>query len=315
MWTYRDPSTRSPASRATSASTRSASASSSRRTWPGDGSTATTTNRFPAWGDASDLLHLIDVEPAGPSHFVAPPYRDTTRNVVEGGQMLAQRDRRRVEDDARPAGHVGVHDLLEGGVVRRCRSTSPSTCCAAAARSRPSRCASPRTTRCAAPACSCSTPACPTLFHGVGDDARRAGPGRRGAARHAGHRARPARRRRRVRPDPDRVGPARDLHVGAASATRPPSRTCTRRCWRSRPRTGRSRRRCVRTRGSARPTRTSRCRPGSCRSSIAFHDEVDVTEWLLYANPAIYAGRGLAQGEGRVFTRTAGSSPSTRCRP
>jgi acyl-CoA thioesterase len=36
--------------------------------------------------------------------------------------------------------------------------------------------------------------------------------------------------------------------------------------------------------------------------AIAFHDDVDVTDWLLYANAATYAGRGLAQGEGRVFT-------------
>ena len=36
---------------------------------------------------------------------------------------------------------------------------------------------------------------------------------------------------------------------------------------------------------------------------LAFHDAVDVTHWLLYANPAIYAGRGQAQGQGRVFTR------------
>ena len=36
--------------------------------------------------------------------------------------------------------------------------------------------------------------------------------------------------------------------------------------------------------------------------AIAFHDQADVTGWLLYANPAIYAGRGLAQGDGRVFT-------------
>jgi acyl-CoA thioesterase len=42
---------------------------------------------------------------------------------------------------------------------------------------------------------------------------------------------------------------------------------------------------------------------GILATTIAFHDEVDVTEWLLYANPAIYAGRGLAQGEGRVFGR------------
>jgi acyl-CoA thioesterase-2 len=42
---------------------------------------------------------------------------------------------------------------------------------------------------------------------------------------------------------------------------------------------------------------------GILATTIAFHDEVDVREWLLYANPAIYAGRGLVQGEGRVFTR------------
>jgi uncharacterized protein (DUF427 family)/acyl-CoA thioesterase len=37
--------------------------------------------------------------------------------------------------------------------------------------------------------------------------------------------------------------------------------------------------------------------------TIAFHDEADVTEWLLYANPAIWAGRGLVQGEGHVFAQ------------
>ena len=37
--------------------------------------------------------------------------------------------------------------------------------------------------------------------------------------------------------------------------------------------------------------------------ALALHDDVDVTEWLLYANPAIYSGRGLAQGEGHVFTQ------------
>ena len=42
---------------------------------------------------------------------------------------------------------------------------------------------------------------------------------------------------------------------------------------------------------------------GILATTLAFHDEFDVSEWLLYANPAIYAGRGLVQGEGRVFTR------------
>ena len=27
-----------------------------------------------------------------------------------------------------------------------------------------------------------------------------------------------------------------------------------------------------------------------------------VDQWMLYANPVTYAGRGLAQGEGRVYT-------------
>jgi len=58
--------------------------------WDGDDESMVVRNQFPAWGDASDLLGLIDVQPAGPGHFVAPAYRDTTRNVVEGGQMLAQ---------------------------------------------------------------------------------------------------------------------------------------------------------------------------------------------------------------------------------
>jgi acyl-CoA thioesterase II len=42
---------------------------------------------------------------------------------------------------------------------------------------------------------------------------------------------------------------------------------------------------------------------GVMQASVAFHDDVDVTEWLLYTNRAIWSGRGLAQGEGHVFTR------------
>jgi acyl-CoA thioesterase II len=42
---------------------------------------------------------------------------------------------------------------------------------------------------------------------------------------------------------------------------------------------------------------------GIIQTTFNFHDEVDVSEWLLYANPAIWAGRGLAQGQGQVFTQ------------
>ena len=102
------------------ASTRSACASSSRTRGRVTTRTAVTTNRFPAWGDAADLLAADRRRsPAGAGHFVGPAYRDTTRNVVEGGQMLAQGDRGRVEDAPAPARDVGVDVLPEGGRVRR----------------------------------------------------------------------------------------------------------------------------------------------------------------------------------------------------
>jgi uncharacterized protein (DUF427 family)/acyl-CoA thioesterase len=41
---------------------------------------------------------------------------------------------------------------------------------------------------------------------------------------------------------------------------------------------------------------------GPLTVSLAFHDDIDITQWMLYANPAIYAGRGSVQGDGRVFS-------------
>ena len=51
---------------------------------------ATTTKRFPNWGDAADLVGLLDVAGDGPRHFVGPGYPDEHRPVVEGSQMLGQ---------------------------------------------------------------------------------------------------------------------------------------------------------------------------------------------------------------------------------
>jgi acyl-CoA thioesterase len=41
---------------------------------------------------------------------------------------------------------------------------------------------------------------------------------------------------------------------------------------------------------------------GAITITVAFLEDVDVTQWLLYTNPAVFAGNGLVQGEGRVFT-------------
>jgi acyl-CoA thioesterase-2 len=58
-------------------------------TWADD-PRALSINAFPAWGDQSDLLALIDVQETGPNQFSAPGYHVNSRNVVEGGQLLAQ---------------------------------------------------------------------------------------------------------------------------------------------------------------------------------------------------------------------------------
>jgi acyl-CoA thioesterase-2 len=40
---------------------------------------------------------------------------------------------------------------------------------------------------------------------------------------------------------------------------------------------------------------------GPVTATVAFHDDVDVTEWLLTETRSIYAGRGMTQSEVRVF--------------
>ena len=100
------------------ASTRSACASSSRTR-----GRVTTRPPSPPTGSRRGVTRptcsqLIDVQPAGDGHFVGPAYRDTTRNVVEGGQMLAQGIVAACEDAPPPARDAGVDVLPEGGRVR-----------------------------------------------------------------------------------------------------------------------------------------------------------------------------------------------------
>ena len=41
---------------------------------------------------------------------------------------------------------------------------------------------------------------------------------------------------------------------------------------------------------------------GPLKTDISFHDDVDVTQWMLYVNDAVYAGKGQAQGVGKIFS-------------
>ena len=57
---------------------------------PGDADRDVTIKRFPTWGDAADLIDVMDVRPNGPLSFVGPARSDGRRPVVEGSQMLGQ---------------------------------------------------------------------------------------------------------------------------------------------------------------------------------------------------------------------------------
>ncbi|MFD0850794.1 hypothetical protein ACFQ07_00960, partial [Actinomadura adrarensis] len=40
---------------------------------------------------------------------------------------------------------------------------------------------------------------------------------------------------------------------------------------------------------------------GISKATVAYHADVDVTRWLLYATRVTYTGRGMTQSEGRVY--------------
>lgn len=46
--------------------------------------------RFPTWGDAADLVEILDVQPKGDGSYVSAIRPDPRRPVVEGSQMLGQ---------------------------------------------------------------------------------------------------------------------------------------------------------------------------------------------------------------------------------
>ena len=54
------------------------------------GAAAVTVKAFPTWGDASDLIDLLDVQPDGAGGFVSSSKTDWRRPVVEGSQLLGQ---------------------------------------------------------------------------------------------------------------------------------------------------------------------------------------------------------------------------------
>jgi acyl-CoA thioesterase II len=268
--------------------------------WPGDDPSMAVRNQFPAWGDASDLVGLIDVRPDGPGRYVGPAYRDTTRNVVEGGQMLAQGivaasksvPGQRVSQAAMYFPRAAAFDApleLTVDVLRRGRSFSTvevridqeGKLRSAGMFLMDAGSADVIHAHVDMPEVGKPADAVPYDMRVTGRDLRIVD-----AA---------------YSPDPGKIGPpvihawmrfkegpAEDYLHAALMAQSTTHWTIAAAML---PHAGF---------GEAQAHVT--LSTGIMAVTMAFHDEVDVTEWLLYSNPAIYAGRGLAQGEGHVFT-------------
>lgn len=57
---------------------------------PGDDERDVTVKRFPLWGDAADLVDILDVAPESDTRFRSKARSDWRRPVIEGSQMLGQ---------------------------------------------------------------------------------------------------------------------------------------------------------------------------------------------------------------------------------
>lgn len=266
--------------------------------WP-DGAC---THGFPVWGDAAELLRLVDVQPSGEGLFTSAGHRDRSRNVVEGGQLLAEAiaaASKTLPDQRVTSAHMvfskaaSFDTPTEVAVDVTHRGRTFSTVVARIHQDAVLRSSGLLLLDSGAPDLfthQAAMPAVPGPRDCPPQDMRVTG--------------------RQIRvvggaysPDPDLVGPpeihawirfrdAPDLqyqHMAllAQSTTHWPIAAAMR------PHAGF---------GEAQAHVTLSTGPMSI--ALALHDVVDVTDWLLYSVTSTHAGRGLAHGEGHVYTES-----------
>jgi acyl-CoA thioesterase-2 len=267
--------------------------------WP-DGSPVPA--KFPLWGDATELVRLIDVEPVGAGRFRGPAHGPTHRDVVEGGQLIAEAivaaSKTVPEQRVTSASMVFIKAAsftapvdLNVELLRKGRTFSTAEV----------RATQDGTLRGAA-ILLCDSGAPDVIGHVVAmPDV--ASPSE--AVPFEGF-AMPGREIRVVDAaygqDPNRVGPPEiNAWVRFRNAPDQPylhaallaqSTTHWTIAAGMLPHAGL---------GEALAHRT--LSTGIMKATVAFHEDVDVTDWLLYANRAFWAGRGLVQGDGHVFTQ------------
>jgi acyl-CoA thioesterase len=269
---------------------------------PGAARGVATANRFPRWGDMRDLLRLLDVQPAGDGLYEGPSYGDVRRNVVEGSQLLAQT---MVAASKSAPGQrvVSAHTIFSRPAVfdrpLHFAVTAPR-------RGRNFSTLAVETTQDGKPIASglvLLDRGAPDLIRAQTEAPKVPGPDRSqdfdfGVIG------------REVRfvngdysPDPDRIGPP-ELHAWVRHRENP-AELCLKQALLAQP-TGHFTIAAAMLphKGFGEAMAHRSISTGVLAITIAVHEDPDLTEWLLYANPAIYAGRGLVQGEGRIFTES-----------
>lgn len=266
--------------------------------WP-DGMLSS--NRFPAWGDQADLMRLIDVTAVGSGRYSAPGYHWQDRDVVEGGQLLGQVIVAASKDNpGQRVSWVSINFVkaasfalnldLEVVSIRRGRTFSTL------------QVNTTQSDRLVATALVLMDSGSPDVIRGVEEMPSVAGP---------------------VEAEPFDLGVVgRDLRVVDGAYGQDPGRlgppliNAWIRFLEDRDDSG------IRSGLIAQATThwtiAAAMLPhpgfgeakahisvstGPVAMSIAFHDDAPVDEWLLYSNPVIWAGKGLALGQGRIFTK------------
>jgi uncharacterized protein (DUF427 family)/acyl-CoA thioesterase len=258
--------------------------------------------KFPLWGDADELVRLIDVEPAGPGRFIGPAHGPTRRDVVEGGQLLAEAivaTSKAVADQRvtsvsmifLKAASFGAPIDLSVEMLRKGRTFSTAE--VRASQDGVLRGAALLLCDSGAPDVMGHTLAMPDV----------AGPS--DAVPFEGF----AMAGREIRivdaaydPDPQRIGPPEiNVWVRFADAPEQPylhSALLAQSTTHWTIAAG-----MLPHRGFGEADAHRSLSTGIMKATVAFHEQVEVTDWLLYANRAFWSGRGLVQGDGHVYTR------------
>jgi acyl-CoA thioesterase II len=268
-------------------------------TWP-DGTDVAT--RFPEWGTADELLRLMDVQPAGNGRYIGPAHGETTRDVVEGGQMLGEAivaasksvpGQRVTSISMIFSKSASFKEPVDIGVevLRRGRTFS-------SVEVRINQASSLRSSGLVL-----MDAGAPDVIHHAAKMPDVVGPDKAVPYVDFGVSGRDLRVVDAAYDhNPNRTGPPeiyvwarfRDApaepHLHAALLAQSATHWTIGAAMLPHPGFGEA---------DAHVTLST----GIIQTTFNFHDDADVTEWLLYANPAIWSGRGLAQCQGQVFTQ------------